>query len=78
MIGVRVGACTDPTYPPPTISGFEEYGFPWAMNVVALPMPGGITTSGGYPVQHTRPVSFDCLPQSRLKRIELQNAVAAS
>ena len=29
------------------ISGFEEYRFPWAMNVAALPMPGGIITSYG-------------------------------
>jgi hypothetical protein len=47
MIGVRVGAFTDPTFPPPMISGFEEYWFPWANNVAALPMPGGIMTSGG-------------------------------
>ena len=40
-IGVKVGAFTDPTFPPPMISGFEEYRFPWAMNVAALPMPGG-------------------------------------
>jgi hypothetical protein len=41
IIGVKVGAFTDPTFPPPNISGFEEYRFPWAMNVAALPMPGG-------------------------------------
>ena len=40
-IGVKVGAFTDPTFPPPMISGFEEYRFPWAMNVTALAMPGG-------------------------------------
>ena len=40
-IGVKVGAFTDPTFPPPMISGFEEYQFPWAQNVAALPMPGG-------------------------------------
>lgn len=40
-IGVKVGAFTDPTFPPPMISGFEEYRFPWAMNFAALPMPGG-------------------------------------
>jgi hypothetical protein len=40
-IGVKVGAFTDPTFPPPMISGFEEYRVPWAMNVAALPMPGG-------------------------------------
>lgn len=37
----KVGAFTDPTFPPPMISGFEEYRFPWALNVSALPMPGG-------------------------------------
>ena len=41
FIGVKVGAFTDPTFPAPMISGFEEYRFPWAMNVEALPMPGG-------------------------------------
>jgi hypothetical protein len=41
FIGVRVGAFTDPTFPPPMISGFEECRFPWALNVAALPMPGG-------------------------------------
>jgi hypothetical protein len=40
-IGVKVGCFTDPSFPPPMISGFEEYRFPWAMNVAALPMPGG-------------------------------------
>ena len=41
MIGVKVGCFSDPTFPPPNISGFEEYQFPWAQNVAALPMPGG-------------------------------------
>jgi hypothetical protein len=41
MIGVKMGSFADPTFPPPMISGFEEYKFPWAMNVAALPMPGG-------------------------------------
>jgi hypothetical protein len=41
FLGVAIGAFTDPTFPPPMISGFEEYRFPWAMNVAALPMPGG-------------------------------------
>jgi hypothetical protein len=41
FIGVKVGAFTDPTFPAPMISGFEDYRFPWAMNVAALPMPGG-------------------------------------
>jgi hypothetical protein len=40
-IGVKVGAFADPTFPPPMISGFEEYRFPWALNTAALPMPGG-------------------------------------
>jgi hypothetical protein len=40
-IGVKVGAFADPTFSPPMISGFEEYRFPWALNVAALPMPGG-------------------------------------
>jgi hypothetical protein len=40
-IGVKIGAFADPTFPPPIISGFEAYGHPWAMNVEALPMPGG-------------------------------------
>jgi hypothetical protein len=47
MIGVRVGAFADPTFPLPIISGFEEYRFPCAMNVAALPSQGGIMTSGG-------------------------------
>ena len=54
LIGVKVGAFTDPTFPPPMISGFEEYRFPWAMNVAALPMPGGITTSGGLTLRDPR------------------------
>jgi hypothetical protein len=41
IVGVRVGCFTDSTFPPPNISGFEEYRFPWAMDVAALPMPGG-------------------------------------
>ena len=41
VIGVKVGAFTDPTFPSPMISGFEEYRFPWALNTAALPMPGG-------------------------------------
>ena len=40
-LGVAVGGFTDPTFPPPIISGFEAYGFPWAMDVSELPMPGG-------------------------------------
>ena len=37
-IGVKIGAFTDPTFPAPKISGFEEYQHPWAMNVGALSM----------------------------------------
>ena len=40
-IGIKTGTFTDPTFPAPNISGFEEYGLPWSMNVSALPMPGG-------------------------------------
>jgi len=40
-IGVKVGSFADPAFPPPMIAGFEEYKFPWSMNVSALPMPGG-------------------------------------
>jgi hypothetical protein len=40
-IGVKVGSFADPAFPPPIIAGFEEYKFPWSMNVSALPMPGG-------------------------------------
>jgi hypothetical protein len=40
-IGVKIGCFTDPSFPPPMISGFEEYKFPWVMNIAALPMPGG-------------------------------------
>ena len=39
VIGVAVGSFTDPTFPPPMISGFEAYGAAWAMNVSDLPMP---------------------------------------
>jgi len=39
ILGVAVGAFTDPTFPPPMISGFEAYGARWAMNVSDLPMP---------------------------------------
>ena len=41
VLGVAVGAMTDPTFPPPMISGFEAYGHPWAMTASDLPMPGG-------------------------------------
>jgi hypothetical protein len=39
VIGVAVGGLTDPTFPPPMISGFEAYGHPWAMNASDLPVP---------------------------------------
>jgi hypothetical protein len=39
VIGVAVGAFTDPTFPPPMISGFEAYGHPWAMSPSDLPIP---------------------------------------
>ena len=41
MIGGGVGSFTDPTFPPPLISGFEAYGAGWALNISALPLPGG-------------------------------------
>jgi hypothetical protein len=41
MIGAGVGSFTDPTFPPPLISGFEAYGSKWALNVMDLPLPGG-------------------------------------
>ena len=39
VIGVAVGGFTDPTFPPPMISGFEAYGHPWAMNASDLQVP---------------------------------------
>jgi hypothetical protein len=39
VIGVAVGGFTDPTFPPPMISGFEAYGHPWAMNAADLAVP---------------------------------------
>ena len=41
IVGVKVGVFADPSFPPPNISGFEEYKFPWVMNIAGLPMPGG-------------------------------------
>ena len=38
VVGVAVGAFTDPTFPPPMISGFEAYGHPWTMNPSQLPV----------------------------------------
>jgi hypothetical protein len=37
-IGIKVGAFVDPTFPAPNIAGFEEYKFPWAMNLSGLQM----------------------------------------
>jgi hypothetical protein len=37
-IGVKIGTFTDPTFPPPKISGFESYGHPWAMKAADLPI----------------------------------------
>jgi hypothetical protein len=39
FLGVAVGGFTDPTFPPPIISGFEAYGRPWVMNISELSMP---------------------------------------
>jgi hypothetical protein len=36
VLGAAVGGFTDPTFPPPMISGFEAYGPAWAMNVSDL------------------------------------------
>ena len=41
VLEVAVGGFTDPTFPPPVISGFAAYGAAWAMNVSELPMPAG-------------------------------------
>jgi hypothetical protein len=51
VLGVAVGAFTDPEFPPPMISGFEAYGTKWAMNVSELSMPhyDYDGTSGGGP-----------------------------
>ena len=38
VIGIAIGALTDPTFPPPKISGFESYGHPWAMKAADLPI----------------------------------------
>ncbi|GID98233.1 GFA family protein [Amorphoplanes digitatis] len=38
FIGAGVGSFTDPTFPPPKISGFEAYGPAW-LNISDLPMP---------------------------------------
>ena len=38
VIGIAIGTLTDPTFPPPKISGFESYGHPWAMKAADLPI----------------------------------------
>ncbi len=38
FIGLAIGTLTDPTFPPPKISGFESYGHPWAMKAADLPI----------------------------------------
>jgi len=38
VIGIAIGTLTDPTFPPPKISGFEKYGHPWAMKAGELPI----------------------------------------
>jgi hypothetical protein len=35
----EIGGFTDPTFPPPMISGFMAYGHPWAMNATTLEIP---------------------------------------
>jgi hypothetical protein len=38
VVGIAIGTLTDPTFPPPKISGFEAYGHPWAMKAADLPI----------------------------------------
>ena len=38
VIGIAIGTLTDPTFPPPKISGFEAQGHPWAMKAADLPI----------------------------------------
>jgi hypothetical protein len=40
-IGIKVGTIANSAFPPPMISGFEEYRFPWALDAGDLPMTGG-------------------------------------
>ncbi|CAE7818991.1 EMC1 [Symbiodinium sp. CCMP2456] len=35
-IGIKVGCFTDPSFPPPKLSGFESYMHPWALNTPSL------------------------------------------
>ena len=37
-IGIKIGCFTDPTFPPPKLSGFEEYMHPWALETASLPV----------------------------------------
>lgn len=37
-IGIKIGTFSDPTFPPPKLSGFESYGHPWAMKAADLPI----------------------------------------
>ena len=38
VIGIAIGTLTDPTFPPPKISGFEAYWHPWSMKAADLPI----------------------------------------
>eukprot|EP00438_Fugacium_kawagutii_P032959 Skav223869 [mRNA] locus=scaffold1226:200619:201200:- [translate_table: standard] len=35
-VGVKVGCLTDPTFPAPKLSGFEDYMHPWALDTASL------------------------------------------
>jgi len=35
-IGVKIGCFTDPAFPPPKLSGFEDYCHPWALETASL------------------------------------------
>ncbi|CAE7673067.1 unnamed protein product, partial [Symbiodinium pilosum] len=35
-IGIKIGCFTDPTFPPPKLSGFEGYRHPWALDTAQL------------------------------------------
>lgn len=35
-IGVKIGCFTDPAFPPPKLSGFEDYSHPWALETASL------------------------------------------
>jgi hypothetical protein len=38
FVGLAIGNLTDPTFPPPKISGFEDYGHSWSMKAADLPI----------------------------------------